>query len=96
MLNAFEDLRSIQLSEWSSIDLSETMEDRTLTNNPAANHPIVLLLKLNPLSRFVVTEDYDCEITSKYKAIAYVGERQFEGEGWFLFICLLSDGLQVF
>ena len=81
VLNAFEELRGISFSEWSSIDLSETMEDRTLTNNPAANHPIVLLLKLNPQTRFVVTEDYDCDITSKYKAVAYVGDRQFEGEG---------------
>eukprot|EP00111_Clytia_hemisphaerica_P006813 TCONS_00019671-protein len=81
VLNAFEDLRDIPLAEWSGIDLNETMEDRTLSNNPAANHPIVLLLKLNPQTRFVVTEDYDCEITSKYKAIAYVGDRQFSGEG---------------
>ena len=81
MLNAFEDLRGIGLSEWSSIDLNETMEDRLLTNNPAANHPIVLLLKLNPQTRFVVTEDNDCDTASKFKAIAYVGDRQFEGEG---------------
>lgn len=81
MLNAFEELRGIGLSEWRSVDLSETTEDRTQTNNPAANHPIVLLLKLNPQTRFVVTEDYDCNTTSKFKAIAYVGDRQFKAEG---------------
>lgn len=81
VLNAFEELRDIASTDWTSIDLNDTMEDRTLSNNPAATHPIVLLLKLNQQTRFVVTEDYDCDITSKYKAIAYVGDRQFEGEG---------------
>lgn len=81
VLSAFEELRGIPMSEWTSIDLQETMEERTLSSNPAANHPIVLLLKLNPQTRFIVTEDYDCDITAKYKAVAYVGDRQFNGEG---------------
>ena len=81
VLAAMEELRNIQPSEWTAIDLKEVQDDKQLTNNPAANHPIVLLLKLNPQTRFEVTEDYQCDIVTKYKATAHVGDKEFNGEG---------------
>jgi len=81
VLTAFEELRDIPMADWTAIDLKDVLEDKQLSSNPAANHPIVLLLKLNPQTRFDVSEDYSCQASSKYKAIAHVGDREFNGEG---------------
>ena len=81
VLTAFEELRGIPPTDWTAIDLKEVIEDKQLSANPAANHPIVLLLKLNPQSRFEVQEDFECNPLTKYKATAFVGDKEFNGEG---------------
>ena len=81
VLTALEQLRDIPQDSWSSVDLKDVYEDKQPSNNPATNHPIVLLLKLNPNTRFNVTEDYECDAQEKYKAIAYVGDKEFQGIG---------------
>lgn len=79
-LSVLEELKNIDVNEWTSIDLKDIFENKS-TSNPAANHPIVLLLKLNPQTRFEVWEDCECNASVKFKATAYVGERDFIGEG---------------
>jgi dsRNA-specific ribonuclease len=81
VLAALEQLRDIPNETWENVDLKDVYEDKQPSNNPATNHPIVLLLKLNPNTRFSVTEDYECDAAEKYKAIAYVGDKEFHGQG---------------
>jgi len=81
VLQAFDEVKEVPPEDWTSVDVKDVLEDKQLSSNPAANHPIVLLLKLNPQTRFDVDEDYSCEVLSKYKATAHVGERDFNGEG---------------
>jgi len=81
VLAALEQLRDIPNETWENVDLKDVYEDKQPSNNPATNHPIVLLLKLNPNTRFNVSEDYECEAGEKYKAIAYVGDKEFHGIG---------------
>ncbi|XP_057310124.1 double-stranded RNA-specific editase 1-like [Hydractinia symbiolongicarpus] len=79
-LSVLEELKNIDVNEWTAIDLKDIFENKS-TSNPATNHPIVLLLKLNPQTRFEVWEDCECNASVKFKATAYVGERDFIGEG---------------
>lgn len=81
VLNAFKELKSTDPTEWTTIDYKEILEDKPVSANPAMNHPIVLLLKLNPSAKFTVTEDFDCDASNKYKAVAKVGDTDYEGEG---------------
>lgn len=81
VLAALEQLRDIPNETWENVDLKDVYEDKQPSNNPATNHPIVLLLKLNPNTRFSVSEDYECDAAEKYKAIAYVGDKEFHGQG---------------
>jgi len=81
VLNAFKELKNTDPTEWTTIDYKDVLEDKPISANPAMNHPIVLLLKLNPQARFNVSEDFNGDASCKYKATAKVGDTDYEGEG---------------
>ena len=56
VLRVFEELKNTAPTEWLTIDVADVLEDKPLSTNPANNHPIVLLLKLNSQAKFEVTE----------------------------------------
>lgn len=81
VLTAFEELKGISKDSWSSIDVTEAIEDRVLSSNPATS-PIVLLLKLKPEASFEIFEDTESDdVTTKFKAVVRVGDREFFSEG---------------
>ncbi|XP_065651504.1 double-stranded RNA-specific editase 1 isoform X2 [Hydra vulgaris] len=79
ILKVFQELNGIPPVDWTSIDSSDIGHDKE-TGLLQAHQPIVLLTKLNPHIRFTITEDL-IDGTKKYKAIAFVGEQEFVGEG---------------